>query len=111
MPSRFDKIISGKNSKSSRYTQTTVYQLYPFLVTGYNNQLSLWCKKILEQAGIPTKFSLHSTRSASALKAFARGLSVVDICKAADWTTEGTFAKFYIREIIIHLGERILDNC
>eukprot|EP00794_Sanderia_malayensis_P004188 gene4188-4745_t len=73
--------------------------------------LSRWCKKILEQAGIPTKFSSHSTRSASVSKAFASGLSVVDICKAADWTNERTFAKFYNREIITNLGESILDNC
>ncbi len=37
----------------------------------------------------------HSTRSVASSHALAHGASLVDICRAADWATPNTFAKFY----------------
>ena len=52
-------------------------------------------------AGIDTKvFGPHSSRSASASKAQASGLQLNDIMKAAGWTNEKTFARFYNKPIV-----------
>ncbi len=37
----------------------------------------------------------HSTRGVASSWALARGASIADICKAADWATPNTFARFY----------------
>ena len=59
-----------------------------------------WLKKVMETAGIDiTIFSSHSTRGAAASKAKRMGTSVADILKAASWTSEATFSRFYNRPI------------
>ena len=40
----------------------------------------------------------HSTRSVSTTVAFARGVSVANILKAADWASASTFSQFYLKE-------------
>ena len=42
-------------------------------------------------------FTAHSTRSASASAAADSGITSSDILKAADWSTESVFRKFYYR--------------
>ena len=60
-----------------------------------------WCKTVLGSAGIDTKvFGSHSARSASASKAQASGLQLNNIMKAAGWTNEKTFARFYNKPIV-----------
>ena len=44
-----------------------------------------------------SKFQAHSTRAAAASKAALSGLAVEDILKAADWSSEGVFQKFYYK--------------
>ena len=44
-----------------------------------------------------SKFKAHSTRAAAATKAAMSGVTVEDIMKAADWSNEGVFQKFYYR--------------
>lgn len=58
-----------------------------------------WVKGYLSKAGIPTEiFSAHSTRSAAASKAFALGVPLDSILKAADWSSQTTFTRFYHRK-------------
>ena len=42
-------------------------------------------------------FQSHSTRAASAIKAALSGLTVEEIMAAADWSSAGTFQKFYYK--------------
>ena len=59
-----------------------------------------WMKKVMTSAGIDTSiFSAHSTRGASTSKAKQMGTSISDILKAANWTSEATFGRFYNRPI------------
>ena len=54
-------------------------------------------KTSLTEAGIDTEiFKAHSVRGASSSTAAAAGVTTVDILKAADWSSAGTFQKFYL---------------
>ena len=44
-----------------------------------------------------TLFTAHSTRGASSSAAADSGVTTTDILKAADWSTESVFRKFYYR--------------
>lgn len=60
------------------------------------NTISNWIKETLHSAGIP--YTPHSIRSASTSRAQAN-MSVDDILKAAGWSEESTFRRFYKREV------------
>ena len=63
-----------------------------------SQRVAKWIKLILKEAGVDTGiFSAHSTRGASATAAARQGVSTAQILEVADWSTEGTFRKFYYR--------------
>lgn len=63
--------------------------------------ISRWLKTTLQQAGIDTsKYSAHSTRSASTSAAKVNSVSVDTIMKSAGWTQESTFAKYYNKPVV-----------
>lgn len=75
-----------------------------------SSTLGRWLRKVLTDAGNDTKtFAAHSTRSASTSFAKAKGLSAVEIARAAGWTNCETFADYYDRPIEPNFGNAILD--
>ena len=63
--------------------------------------ISRWIKWVLEMAGIDvSRFSAHSTRSASTSAAFKRNIPVDTIMKAAGWSGKKTFSRFYCKPIL-----------
>ena len=65
-----------------------------------SSTIARWLKSMLEQAGVnPDIFGAHSTRGASASAAARGGITTEDILKAANWSSESVFQKFYHREI------------
>ena len=70
--------------------------------------LARYVKSFLHMAGIELTFSAHSTRSASTSKANNQGLSMKDIAKAAGWSGESTFQKFYNKPVTKNFGKTIL---
>lgn len=76
-----------------------------YLLTNINNGEAVkatttagWIRSVLQKAGIPTSFKAHSVRSASTSKAFAKGLPLPTIIRAANWATDSTFFTHYCRE-------------
>ena len=68
--------------------------------------VSRWIKTTLVDAGIDTsKYSAHSTRSASTSAAKGNNISIPTIMKIAGWSQESTFTKFYDKPVAL---ERIL---
>ena len=67
-----------------------------------------WLKNIMKSAGIDTStFTAHSTTS----KAKRMGTSVMDILKAANWTSESTIGRFYNRPIEgVAFGRQVLQT-
>ena len=63
-------------------------------------------------AGIDTSiFKGHSTRAAATSYAQAKGLSSQAIMKAAGWTAESTFAKFYSKSLTHNnFGDKLLSS-
>ena len=60
--------------------------------------LARWIKSVLRSSGIDTSvFKAHSVRSASSSHAYARGIPIADILRAADWTNKTTFRKYYLQ--------------
>ena len=61
-----------------------------------SSTIARWLKVLLGKAGVNTEiFKAHSTRSASTSAAAAAGITTGDILKAADWSSETVFQKFY----------------
>ena len=75
-----------------------------------SSTIARWIKSCLQKAGVDTTvFKAHSTRVAAATKAAMSGLTVDAIMKAADWSSEGVFQKFYYRpQHSIEFGSSVL---
>ena len=57
-----------------------------------------WIKTLLTKAGINTDiFKAHSVGSAATSTAANAGITTNDILKAADWSSESVFQKFYYK--------------
>ena len=52
----------------------------------------------------------HSTRGMAASKAFLAGVSMLDICNAAGWSTPSTFARFYGLDMPVTPGASVLSS-
>ena len=65
-----------------------------------SSTLARWLKSLLEKAGIGTGvFKAHSVRGAVASAAANAGITTSDILKAADWSSESVFTKFYYNPV------------
>ena len=54
----------------------------------------------MEDAGIDISiFKAHSVRGAASCAAAGAGVTSKDILDAADWSSEGTFQRFYYRQL------------
>ena len=60
--------------------------------------LARWIKTVLCKAGV-VGYNAHSTRGAATSAAASAGLPVHTIMKAADWSSESTFNRFYRRGV------------
>ena len=62
--------------------------------------LARWIKSVLHSSGVDTSvFKAHSVRSASTSYAYAKGVPIAVILRAAYWTNAGTFKKYYLRSV------------
>ena len=63
-----------------------------------SSTVARWLKSLLEASGVDVSiFSAHSVRGASSSAAASVGISTSDILKAAGWSSESTFQRFYYR--------------
>ncbi len=74
--------------------------------------IARWLKTMLECAGIDTNiFSGHSIRGAASSMASKGGVTTGDILKAADWSSESVFQKFYHKsQQNPHFGRTVLSS-
>lgn len=65
-----------------------------------SSSIARWLKSTLEDAGVDTSiFGAHSTRGASVSAASKAGITTADILKAAIWSSESVFQKFYHKSV------------
>lgn len=73
--------------------------------------ISRWCKNVLKSAGIDvSKFTTHSTRSASTSFLAERNVNIKDILTSAGWSNEMTFRRYYHKpaDNAFNFGDTIL---
>ena len=62
---------------------------------------SRWVKTMLAAAGVDTvHYGPHTTRAASCSAAANQGASLTSILKAAGWSSEATFTRFYKKTVV-----------
>ena len=62
--------------------------------------ISRWVKTVMREAGINVEqFKPHSTRAAASSAAKLKGVPLQNIMKAAGWTRESTFRRFYNKPV------------
>ena len=62
--------------------------------------IARWIKTVMQRAGINIQmFGAHSVRSAATSTACYNNVPISDILKAAGWTRENTFAKYYRKPV------------
>ena len=65
-----------------------------------SSTIARWLRLTLEQSGIDSSiFGAHSIRGASASAAAKGGITTEDILKAANWSSESFFQRFYHKEV------------
>ena len=65
-----------------------------------SSTIARWLKCFMAEAGIDISiFKAHSVRGASCSTTMGAGITTKDILDAADWSSEGTFQRFYCREL------------
>jgi integrase len=73
--------------------------------------LGRWIRELVAAAGIDIRtFAPHSIRSATASRALKAGVSIPEILKAADWSSEHTFLKYYRRDVATNFSLSILET-
>ena len=76
-----------------------------------SSTISRWIRNLMQSSGIDVSiFKSHSTRAASTLAAINQGVSVKDIVKTANWTSESTFKRFYWKPISSDFGNSVLSG-
>ena len=73
--------------------------------------ISRWCKNVLKSAEIDvSKFTAHSTRSASTSFLAEKNVNIKDIMMSAGWSSEITFQRYYHKpaEKPFNFGDTIL---
>ena len=76
-----------------------------------SQRIAHWIKDLLGEAGVDTDtFKAHSVRGASTTAALAKGVSLQDILRTADWSAESTFQRFYYRPEKENVYARTLLN-
>lgn len=80
-----------------------------------SSTIARWIKTVLTKSGIDTDtFKAHSVRSASGFSVFSCKCRGHEILKAADWSSESVFQKFYFkpeRRGAGAFGTSILSSC
>jgi hypothetical protein len=65
-----------------------------------SSTVARWLESMLEKPGIDTGiFKAHSVRGAATSAAASSGQTTADILKAADWSSESVFTKFYYKPV------------
>ena len=83
---------------------------YPHNPVGIQT-IARYVKDFLGMAGIDlTVFTAHSTRKASTSKANNIGLTMSSIQKAAGWSSDSTFRKYYKLPIYENFGKGLLEG-
>jgi site-specific recombinase XerD len=73
--------------------------------------IARWIKSTIQEAGIDSIFSAHSTRAASTTAAISGGATIQEVLQQADWSSVRTFRNHYFRpSAISSFSASVLDT-
>ena len=79
------------------------HQLFLSFVRPFNpvvkGSIARWLRTLIQEAGVTGSYAAHPLRGAAASAAFLKGMSVLDIIKVADWSSDNTFKAFYYKPV------------
>ncbi len=91
--------LQRTESLRGEHKQLFISYIKPYLPVS-RDTLSRWVKTVLDDAGIDTSiYSAHSTRAAATSKAYSNAVPLDTLMKAAGWSSDGTFQKFYNKPV------------
>lgn len=95
--------------RQSGCSQLLISYRKPFRAVS-KSTLSRWVREVMAKAGVDVSvFGAHSVRGAVASKAFMRGFNLSGIMKAADWSHDSTFKKFYFKPVENVIKKKVMD--
>ena len=59
--------------------------------------IARWMKVLIQQAGVGQEFSAHSIRGAASTAAMMKGMSISEVLRIADWSSDNVFKAFYFK--------------
>ena len=95
-----NKYISYRESLSLGDTDELIITFGKPYHPASKDTIARWIKDLMRISGVDTDiFKPHSCRSASTSKAHISGVSIDNILKCGQWSSDSTFYKFYCRNI------------
>ena len=89
-----------KRTKGCRDTDNLFLTCLKPYRTSSKETISRWCKSIIQESSISiNSHTSHSSRAAASSYAKFHGALLSTIIERAGWKSEGTFAKFYEKQI------------
>ena len=104
-------ILGEDEQQSGSFDQLFIAIIKPHLLVT-SSILARWLKKVIGDSGIDTSiFKTHSVRSAATAAAANQGVTTEKIMKAADWSLESSFQRFYYKPVHhTNFGRRVLSS-
>ena len=79
-------------------------QLFLSVVNPFNPvtkaTIARWVRSLIQEAGVGHQFGVHSIRGAASTAACMGGMSVEDIIRIADWSSDSVFKAFYYKTFV-----------
>ena len=90
------KRTSPIRRKDTSKTQLLLSVLKPFQPVS-KSTIAQWMKVLIQEAGVGEQFSAHSIRGAASTAAVMKGMSISEVLRIADWSSDNVFKTFYFK--------------
>ena len=105
-----NKYISYRESLSLGDTDELIITFGKPYHPASKDTIARWIKDLMRISGVDTDiFKPHSCRSASTSKEHITGVSIDNILKCGQWSSDSTFYKFYCRNIDCQITQEVLN--
>ena len=82
--------------KDPSKTQLLLSVLKPFQPIS-KSSVARWMKLLIQEAGVGEQFSAHSIRGAASTAAVMKGMSISEVLRIADWSSDNVLKTFYFK--------------
>ena len=90
------KRTSPIRKKDTSKTQLLLSVIKPFQPVS-KSTIARWMKVIIQESGVGKHFTAHSIRGAASTAAVMKGMTISDVLRIADWSSDNVFKNFYFK--------------